>query len=84
MSIHRCCLAVLLLLCMQVVLAAEPAPEVPPVHQSITLDSAVMKEPRRINVYLPPGRTVDRRYPVIYMPDGGLAEDFPHVANLRG
>ncbi len=47
----------------------------------MTLHSAVMKEQRRINVYLPAERHPDRRYPVIYMPDGGLAEDFPHVAN---
>ena len=40
-----------------------------------------MKEQRRINVYLPSTLQEERRYPVIYMPDGELAEDFPHVAN---
>lgn len=73
--------ALCLLCCLPVAWAAQPAPETPPPHQSITLESAVMKEMRRINVYLPPEPRGDRRYPVIYMPDGGLAEDFPHVAN---
>ena len=73
--------AVLLMLCVPAVWAAEPVSEVPPPHQSVVLDSAVMKEQRRINVYLPSTLQEERRYPVIYMPDGGLAEDFPHVAN---
>lgn len=73
--------ALCLMLCLPAVRAAQPAPETPPAHQSVTLDSVVMKEQRRINVYLPPEPQAGRRYPVIYMPDGGLAEDFPHVAN---
>ncbi len=53
-----------------------------PAHESFTVDSAVLKESRHINVYTPPGYATnkDTRYPVLYMPDGGLAEDFPHVA----
>lgn len=54
-----------------------------PTHASFEIQSAVMGEARRINVYLPPAsrRTGPApRYPVVYMPDGGLAEDFPHVA----
>lgn len=58
--------------------AAEPVPP----HQSFTLESAKLGETRRINVYTPPGYGAARstRYPVLYMPDGGLQEDFPHVA----
>ena len=50
-------------------------------HQTWTLDSRVLGENRRINVYTPPGydETPGARYPVLYMPDGGLEEDFPHV-----
>ncbi|MFP2961698.1 alpha/beta hydrolase [Myxococcus sp. 1LA] len=59
---------------------AEPEP-VPP-HQTFTLESARMKETRPITVYLPPGYSTspEARFPVLYMPDGGLKEDFPHVA----
>jgi predicted alpha/beta superfamily hydrolase len=44
----------------------------------------VLNEPRRINVYLPPGyaESPNARFPVLYMPDGGIAEDFLHVAGL--
>lgn len=56
-----------------------------PVHESFTVESGALGEARRINVYTPPSyraappaRTA---LPVLYMPDGGLDEDFPHVAN---
>ncbi|HYO72080.1 MAG TPA: alpha/beta hydrolase-fold protein, partial [Archangium sp.] len=60
---------------------AEATEPVPP-HQSFTLESKALKETRRINVYTPPGYDAAKstRYPVLYMPDGGLQEDFPHVA----
>lgn len=59
-------------------MAAEPVPP----HQSFTLESSKLKETRRINVYTPPGYDAagSTRYPVLYMPDGGTQEDFPHVA----
>lgn len=66
--------------------AAEPTPPVP-AHESFTIESETLKETRRINVYTPPGYaegTEDAkgatRYPVLYMPDGGIQEDFPHIA----
>lgn len=51
-------------------------------HDSFTLDSRALGEPRLINVYLPPAyRGADTaRLPVLYMPDGGVDEDFEHVA----
>jgi predicted alpha/beta superfamily hydrolase len=51
---------------------------------TFTLQSKVLNETRRINVYLPPDYAAapDQRFPVLYMPDGGLAEDFLHVAGL--
>jgi predicted alpha/beta superfamily hydrolase len=56
--------------------AADPAP----VHDSFTVASHVLDEARRINVHLPPGyHASSTRFPVLYMPDGGLDEDFPHV-----
>ena len=65
--------------------AAEPQPAAPLViGETFTLDSAVLRETRRINIYLPPGaaEATAPPLPVLYMPDGGLGEDFLHVAGL--
>jgi predicted alpha/beta superfamily hydrolase len=50
--------------------------------QTFTIDSRVLGETRRINVYAPPiyADSPAVRLPVLYMPDGGMAEDFLHVA----
>lgn len=63
--------------------AGPPAPLV--IGETFTLESKALGETRRINVYLPPGYTEDAalRLPVLYMPDGGLGEDFLHVAGLE-
>ena len=50
------------------------------VGETFTIASAVLGEVRRINVYVPPGSR--NPLPVLYMPDGGIAEDFLHVAGL--
>jgi predicted alpha/beta superfamily hydrolase len=54
------------------------------IGETFTLESKVLNEVRRINVYLPPpySQSPDMRPPVLYMPDGGMAEDFLHVAGL--
>jgi predicted alpha/beta superfamily hydrolase len=54
------------------------------IGESFTVDSRVLRETRRVNVYMPPGYadSPDARLPVLYMPDGGVAEDFLHVAGL--
>jgi predicted alpha/beta superfamily hydrolase len=53
------------------------------IARSYTLESSVLKETRRINVYLPPGYTKGQaRLPVLYLLDGGENEDFPHIAGL--
>jgi predicted alpha/beta superfamily hydrolase len=54
------------------------------VGETFTIASKILGETRRINVYLPPGYTTspNLRVPVLYMPDGGMAEDFLHVAGL--
>ena len=54
------------------------------VGETFTVESQVLGETRRINVYAPAayqGRD-GPALPVIYMPDGGLGEDFLHVAGL--
>ena len=70
-------------------LAFDPAAAAPTaaplaIGETFTLQSKTLGETRRINVYLPPGYTAAaaQRFPVLYMPDGGLAEDFLHVAGL--
>ena len=54
------------------------------IGETFTIESRVLGETRRINVYRPPvfGQPADAPLPVLYMPDGGLAEDFLHVAGL--
>lgn len=54
------------------------------IGETFTMESRVLGETRRINVYMPAGyaETPALRVPVLYMPDGGLAEDFIHVAGL--
>src|SRR5512146_2032242 len=54
---------------------------VPP-HESFTLEPKAVGESRRINIHTPKGYAGStRRFPVLYMPDGGVEEDFPHVVN---
>jgi predicted alpha/beta superfamily hydrolase len=53
------------------------------IGDTFTIASKALGETRRINVYLPaPYAKPDARLPVLYMPDGGLSEDFLHVAGL--
>lgn len=54
------------------------------IGETFTLASRVLGETRRINVYLPYTYADSSRpsLPVLYMPDGGIAEDFLHVAGL--
>lgn len=82
LAIVMSCLAAL-------VTAQNRAPESTPseplvVGETFTITSAALKEVRRVNVYAPPGYAAsgDLRVPVLYMPDGGIAEDFLHIAGL--
>jgi uncharacterized protein len=54
------------------------------IGDTFTIDSKALGEVRHINVYMPPGYTEpdSERVPVLYMPDGGIAEDFLHVAGI--
>ena len=53
-----------------------------PVHESFTMASTALDEQRTINVWLPPGYADgEAPLPVLYMLDGGIHEDFPHLAN---
>jgi len=54
------------------------------IGETFMLASKPLGETRRINVYLPAGYAAEQktRFPVLYMPDGGIAEDFLHIAGL--
>lgn len=54
------------------------------IGETFTIDSKIIGEKRRINVYIPSIylESADTKLPVLYMPDGGMAEDFLHVAGL--
>ncbi|HUP89107.1 MAG TPA: alpha/beta hydrolase-fold protein [Longimicrobiales bacterium] len=54
------------------------------IGETFTIESKILHETRRINVYKPPvwDDTLNAARPVLYMPDGGIAEDFLHVAGL--
>src|SRR5690606_22425397 len=53
-----------------------------PAHDSLKIESKELKEARIINIWLPEDyATSGINYPVLYMPDGGIQEDFPHIAN---
>lgn len=53
-----------------------------PVHDSFTIDSKKVGEIRTINVWTPSEyKPSTDSLPVIYMADGGIKEDFPHIAN---
>jgi predicted alpha/beta superfamily hydrolase len=47
-----------------------------------TLKSAILKENRTLNIYLPEGYNNKEKYPVIYLLDGSANEDFLHIVGL--
>ncbi|MBP7273526.1 MAG: alpha/beta hydrolase [Saprospiraceae bacterium] len=54
------------------------------IGQTLTLHSAVLQEERVLNIYLPLNYNSDSSttYPVIYLLDGSIDEDFIHIAGL--
>lgn len=76
-------------------MAAQPQPPhgdpVPPtapqpivIGETWRLQSSALGAERVINVWTPPsyGQQPQRRYPVVYLIDGGLAQDFHHISGL--
>lgn len=62
-------------------LAQEPTPIV--IGQSWHLPSAALGTRRVVNIWLPPSYARgERRYPVLYVIDGGLNQDFQHISGL--
>ncbi len=60
------------------------APEPCVIGDTFTIQSRILGEARRINTFVPTvyGEKIDAPLPVLYMPDGGMSEDFLHVAGL--
>lgn len=53
-----------------------------PTHESIEISSIEVGEQRTINIWTPPQyEQGSDPLPVLDMPDGGIREDFPHIAN---
>lgn len=47
-----------------------------------TLKSTVLNEDRLLNIYLPDSFNQEKEYPVIYLLDGSINEDFLHIVGL--
>lgn len=54
------------------------------IGETLTIKSELISENRQVNVYFPKVYFDDAsgKYPVLYMPDGGVNEDFLHIAGL--
>ncbi len=53
-----------------------------PKHDTFKVESKYVGETRVINVWIPPNyENSNESFSVLYMPDGGVKEDFPHIAN---
>lgn len=67
------------------VACGHPAQRVEPVTiaTGYTIGSRLLGQERRVNVYLPPGYAENESdYPVLYLLDGGIGEDFLHIAGI--
>ncbi len=69
------------LCCVLVFLALRTSADPLVIGDTFTVRSEILGEERRINVYRP-AAPPDLPLPVLYMLDGGIAEDFLHVAGL--
>jgi len=54
------------------------------IGEKVMLYSEVLKEERTLNIYLPQSYSADslRNYPIIYLLDGSMDEDFIHISGL--
>ncbi len=47
-----------------------------------TIHSGILKEDRVLNIYIPPAYDKTKSYPVLYVLDGSMNEDFLHITGL--
>jgi predicted alpha/beta superfamily hydrolase len=54
------------------------------IGETLTIYSQILNEDRILNIYLPNGYSSDslKKYPVLYLLDGSIDEDFIHIAGL--
>lgn len=54
------------------------------IGESVSLTSEILKQDRKLNIYLPKtyDANSDKKYDIIYLLDGGMDEDFLHIAGL--
>ena len=52
------------------------------IGETVTLHSQILNEDRILNIYLPHNYSTSKKYPVIYLLDGSIDEDFIHIAGL--
>lgn len=77
-NVYYLILAVIITSCASNSQPADPVPE----HETFTIQSQQVGEKRIINVWTPADyKTSADSLPVMYMADGGIKEDFPHIAN---
>jgi len=68
----------ILLSCSTITQNPDPIPN----HDTFTIASKFVNENRVINIWTPKNyKDGNQNFPVLYMPDGGIKEDFPHIAN---
>ncbi|NEZ04945.1 alpha/beta hydrolase [Wenzhouxiangella sp. XN201] len=74
----------LALMCFAMTAAADDVSDALVIGDTFEIESSVLNETRRINVFTPTvfGEPVKKPLPVLYMPDGGIDEDFLHIAGL--
>ena len=61
--------------------ATQP-PDPIPEHETLSIESEILGETRVVNIWTPSDYIKNSdSLPVLYMPDGGIKEDFPHIAN---
>lgn len=76
----------ILLFCFPVLLVAQSTHDVKPlsIGEYFSLQSEILDEERRLNIYLPNSYKQDslKAYPVIYLLDGSMDEDFIHISGL--
>ncbi|WP_299781682.1 alpha/beta hydrolase-fold protein [uncultured Formosa sp.] len=73
-----CFVSMLLLACGNQKLNQDSIPE----HETFRIESKQVGETRTINVWTPSSyQNSNEKYTVLYMADGGIKEDFPHIAN---